>query len=141
VLSPSSETVAAATTDGESGDGIEFELRNDGADSVGLNPYEWRIERRTDEGWDHVAPEMYIEPWTTLRSGERVTWLLGDATETASESLETIRIEESLDAGVYAFGVHGFVTGGKYEGVAPQTNTDDESGVRVEWVVVFEVTE
>jgi len=139
VLSPSVETVGAPTTDGGEGDGISFQLRNDGADVVGLNPHDWRIERRTAEGWEHVAPDMYIEPWTTLERAERVTWHLGED-PTESDAVAAVRVDESLDAGVYAFGTSGVVTGGGYDDVTPQTAVDGPDGVRVEWIALFEVT-
>lgn len=125
-VEPSTETFEPAPGDG-SVETIEFVLHNESGAGVGLNPHAWGIERRTSDGWDHVAPEVYPEPWMTVESGETYTWVLSVAARTQAMAERTMAITEDLAAGTYAFHV--------------TCITGDESGDReqVECIALFDV--
>ncbi|MDH5021551.1 hypothetical protein [Halobacterium rubrum] len=59
------------------GETLEVTLANDSADEVGLNPYDWRVHRETEDGWEPVDRGAVIEPWVVLEAGERVRWRVG----------------------------------------------------------------
>ncbi|MFB6183591.1 MAG: hypothetical protein ABEI96_03465 [Haloarculaceae archaeon] len=129
VLSPSTELFEPTTGD-DTVETVTFELHNGSERGVGLNPYAWRIERRGASGWEHVAPDAYIEPWYHVDPGQSYEWALSVAPHPAPKSERTIQITQDLTGGVYAFGVDGIVGAG----------ADGEGGTRVEWVALFEVT-
>ena len=120
-------TASTPATDGERDGGVatvEFVLHNETGDPFGLNPYAWGIERRTADGWEHVAPEEYVEPWTTVADGETYTWVLSEH-DTAAMAENKQAITAELDAGVHAFAITG--------------NRERESGGSVECIALFEV--
>ena len=121
-----------AVLDLDSGDGpasIEFVLSNRSETPVGLNPYAWAIKRRTEEGYEHVAPDAHVEPWTTIEPGSSSAWELwpgnrtpsedGDQTPSGSEDRtppedgggedRPMPIAHALDPGTYVFGIVGAV--------------------------------
>lgn len=125
LLTPSSETFSPTTGDG-SVETVTFELANASEKAVKVNPYAWRIERRTDAGWKHVAPDAYPEPLVEIDPGQSYRWVLSVQSHPSPHSERTKQVVQDLQSGVYAFGVDGFVG-------------DAENG-RVEWVALFEVT-
>lgn len=82
---------------------IEFVLHNASERAVGLNPYAWGIERQTTDGWEHVAPEVYPEPWTSVESGETYTWVLSVEEHSGAMAERTMAVTEDLADGTYAF--------------------------------------
>lgn len=136
-LEPDRELFEPTTGDGEAsadaggdaaGDGVEtitFTLHNESGGSFGLNPHAWRIERRTADGWEHVAPAEHVEPWLTLSDGETYTWRLSVETHPSGNWEHFTTLVENLDAGVYAFAITG--------------HRGREGGESVECVALFEV--
>jgi hypothetical protein len=59
------------------GETLEGTLVNDAADEVGLNPYDWRVHRETEDGWQRVERGAVIEPWIVLEAGDSVRWRVG----------------------------------------------------------------
>lgn len=88
---------------------VEFTLYNDSDDAFGLNPHAWAIKRQTDSGWEHVAPEEWVQPWYTVESGETYTWRLSMTERTQAMAERTMAITEDLDDGTYAFQITGIV--------------------------------
>lgn len=123
-------SVASPVFEPAAGDAsLPFTLHNDSGVPFGHNPYEWAIKRETEEGWEHVAPDMYIEPWETVPDGETYTWVLRvgeDATTSAGTDRErTLTVTQDLADGVYAFQITGLLEG--------------EARTSVECVALFEV--
>jgi hypothetical protein len=114
-------------TTGEAVESITFELANSSDRTVCLNPYAWRLERKTDEGWTYVAPGEHIEPWYHLESGDSCQWQLSVEEQTGSDVEQTNRIVEDLQSGLYAFGIDGVL------------GDVEEDGARIEWVALFVV--
>lgn len=127
VLVPSSETFDP-TTDSGSDETLTMTLRNDGEESVGLNPYAWGLYSRTGDGWDRVAPDFYIEPWFTVAPGEAAEWNLRSEERSSPDGDLFVQAVYDFSEGVYAFGVDGIVGDG-----------ENEDGRRVEWVTLLEV--
>jgi hypothetical protein len=131
------EAVFTPTTDDDSVETMEITLQNGSDTWFGLNPYEWRLKRQTDEGWTHVAPEEYIEPWWTLDAGETVTWELAVESHPTPEQDDVIAITEDLDSGTYAFQMTGFL----HEAPPGETPADDEDEkTLIECVALFKVS-
>jgi len=108
-------------------DSVEFVLHNESDESFGLNPHAWAIKRRTENGWEHVAPEEWVEPWYTVESGQTYTWRLSMTERTQAMAERTMAVTEDLDDGTYAFQITGIADEGS------------EDSRRVEIVAVFEV--
>ncbi|MFB6164311.1 MAG: twin-arginine translocation signal domain-containing protein [Haloarculaceae archaeon] len=100
-----SEQVFAPTTGDHSVEMIQFDLHNEGDENVGLNPYAWGIERQSHDGWEHVAPDVHIEPWTELAPGETYTWVLSVQEHPSPHAPRTQQIVQDLQSGTYAFDV------------------------------------
>ncbi|WP_336002001.1 hypothetical protein [Halorientalis halophila] len=115
------------TTDDDTVETITFTLHNQSGGSFGLNPYAWSIKRRTADGWEHVAPEEYVEPWYTLPDGETYNWRLSVETHPSGEREEQMTLVEDLESGIYAFAITGS-PGGEAGG-----------STRFECVALFEV--
>ncbi|WP_136716398.1 hypothetical protein [Halorientalis salina] len=111
----------------DSVESVEFVLYNDSAAGFGLNPYAWAIKRRTEDGWAHVAPEEWVEPWYTVDSGETYTWRLSMTERTQAMAERTMAITEDLDDGIYAFQI---------TGIADEQSDDP---THVECLALFEV--
>lgn len=122
-----SEQVFAPTTGDDSVETLQIQLHNESDSNLGLNPHEWALKRQTDDGWEHVAPEEYIEPWYTVKSGEVYTWLVSVETHPSPSDDRTLSVVEDLDAGTYAFQVTGVLEG------------DADDGPRIECIGLFEV--
>ena len=106
---------------------IEFVLHNESGEPFGLNPHAWAIKRQTDSGWEHVAPEEWIEPWYTVESGQRYTWRLSVEQRTQAMAERTMAITEDLTDGTYAFQI---------TGIAGESGEDSRN---VECIALFEV--
>ena len=104
-----------------------FTLHDEADHQFGFNPYAWGVKRKTSEGWRHVAPEAYPEPWTTIEPGERYHWELSTETHPSSNLENThYPVVPGLESGLHAFVVTGLLGAG------------DEQ-VAVETVALFEV--
>lgn len=106
---------------------FEIELRNQSESTFGFNPYSWSLKRHTDDGWDHVAPEMTPEPWMQLAPGESYTYGLAVESVPTERTDGSRRIVQDLDSGIYALIV---------DGLLERSN----GGERVECAAVFAVT-
>lgn len=110
---------------------VRFTLHNRSDWPFQFNPYAWRIERETDAGWEHVAPDAYPEPLTTVQPGGTYEWELAEKGH-PSPTDGPLQIIHSLDRGTYAFSVDG-----RYV-VADGSKSEDR---RVELVALFEMAE
>ncbi|SEN06954.1 hypothetical protein SAMN05216388_1001291 [Halorientalis persicus] len=99
------------TTDDDTVETITFTLCNESGESFGLNPYAWAIKRRTADGWEHVAPEEHVEPWTTVDDGGTYTWRLSVETHPSPDRDDHMTLVEALESGVYAFAIAGSLGG------------------------------
>ncbi|SDF06977.1 hypothetical protein [Halorientalis regularis] len=115
-VEPDSE-VFAPTTGDNTVETITFTLCNESDEPFGLNPYAWAIKRRTGDGWEHVAPEEYVEPWRTVEDGGTYTWRLSVETHPSPARDDHLTLVEDLESGVYAFAITGSLGGsGKTDG-------------------------
>lgn len=119
-IAQSAQTVPA---DGE----LVVTLTNEGAESVGFNPYAWAVHERTEKGWKRVGPDVFIEPWTVLSRGDSQEWHLALGESETSEDGTTDRENTvaagplDLTAGDHAFSVVAQVDGERVAYVAPFT--------------------
>jgi len=67
LLEPSARTV-------EDGGSIDFSLHNRSELALRTNFYNWRIHKRVDGEWFHIAPHAYPEPLMTVQPGKSHTW-------------------------------------------------------------------
>lgn len=84
-----------------------FTLYNGADRGFGMNPYEWRLMKRVEGGWRHVAPWMVVQPWTTVPPGGRHEWWFGFGDATPDGSSDTEAGAPALGPGVFAFSVGG----------------------------------
>ncbi|WP_435097834.1 hypothetical protein [Halarchaeum sp. P4] len=84
VLRPSATELSGSGT-------LQFTLRNGRETSIGLNPYDWAVHRKTESGWAKVAPDMVIQPWHEIPPGEAQSWVLrvGERAETTTTNDST----------------------------------------------------
>lgn len=122
-----SDQVFVPTTDDDSVELLKIQLHNEGDSVFGLNPHEWALKRQTGDGWEHVAPEEYIEPWYNLAPGEAYTWTLSVETHPSPNGDRHTSITENLDAGTYAFQVTGIA------------DPDSDNGTNIESVALFKL--
>ncbi|MHB9285429.1 hypothetical protein ACKVMT_00130 [Halobacteriales archaeon Cl-PHB] len=101
---------------------VPFTLHDEGDRPFGFNPYAWAVKRQTADGWRHVAPEAYPEPWTTIGPGETYEWELSTETH-PSPNLEHTHypIVPDLESGLHAFVVSGILGEGE-EAVTVEAN-------------------
>lgn len=122
---------STAVFEPSTGDGsvetMEFVLHNDSGNSFGLNPHAWAIKRQTDSGWEHVAPEEWVEPWYTVESGQTYTWRLSLQQHTQAMAERTMAVTQDLQDGTYAFQITGIA--------GEQSNEPTQ----VECIALFEV--
>jgi len=109
------------------GEVVEVTLVNDAAESVGLNPYDWRVHRETGDGsgWERVERGPVVEPWVVLGAGDRARWRVGvgDAADPDTSPDDgvyggTLPLESGRR---YAFSVAADVDGDPVAFVAPFT--------------------
>lgn len=125
-LRPSSRTFAESETY-QAVDTVTFTLVNAGDRDVGVNPYDWAVERRTTDGWSHVAPDgAHVQPLDVVAPGESHEWRLA-STEHPSGNVDgrTDVVADLPAEGTYAFHLHGTVDSG-------------EDAHHVEWIARFE---
>jgi hypothetical protein len=125
-VEPTVELFQPSTGDGTV-ETVEFVLHNRSDDTFGLNPYAWTIHRRTEGGWERVAPDATPEPWLGIHGGGTYRWVLAVETHPSPQGDERMDIVQDLDDGTYAFAVDGTFGDGP------------NSGTRVECVALFEV--
>lgn len=106
---------------------VEFTLHNRGDESFGMNPYAWQLYERIDDGWSFLAPEEYVEPWTTVSAGETYMWQLSVEQHSVPMSEDSMAIVQDLATGIYAFQTTGIVS------------ADSDDGTHVECIALFEV--
>lgn len=126
VFEPEQPVFEPTTGDG-SVETLSVELRNQSEASFGFNPYGWALYRHVEDDWEHVAPDVHPEPWTTVGPGGGYTYELSVETHPSPHSESTRAIEEDLESGVYALAVHGFL------------GEDGDEKQRVECVAIFAV--
>jgi hypothetical protein len=87
--------------------------------------HNWRLDKRVDGEWFHIAPQEYPEPLMAIDPGGTHTWRLAvaddavDASEPVDRSGETGTEDLSLEAlggGQYAFRARGWFEGGYDDG-------------------------
>jgi hypothetical protein len=76
---------------------------NESTDSVGVNPQAWAIYRQDGDRWEHVAPDVSIEPWIELRPDERYVWQLTAGAGGLADADHRVFLD--IDPGTYAFAV------------------------------------
>jgi len=109
------------------GETLSATLVNDGADAVGLNPYDWTVHRRVDDGdWKRVDRGPVVEPWETLSTGDRLRWRVGVGDSDVQPHPDENVYGGSLDLepGSYAFSVIADVDGQRVAFVAPFAVTE-----------------
>lgn len=118
VLEPGSETVGRGET-------IRFELVNRSETPFATNFYNWRLHKRVEGEWFHIAPQMYPEPLMSLAPGGTHTWRLTVAEDEVSEGEPVDRSGErgtedlsvaALGGGPYAFSARGWFQDSYEEG-------------------------
>lgn len=125
-LQPSSLRFAESETY-QAIDTVTFMLVNGSDGEVRLNPYDWAVERPTDDDWSRVAPTgTIVEPLYVLPAGRSYEWVLATTRHPSSNADRRQDIVADLPAeGAYAFRLHGTVG-------------DGEDATHVEWVARFE---
>ena len=136
-----SKAVFSPTTGDDTVETTRFVLHNESGAPFGLNPYAWALKRREDEGWSHVAPEMYVEPWVTVPDGGTYDWVLSVEEYPSPDAEETVFLTEDLDSGTYAFQVTGAIEGETDDATGTPTATGGGSpDRRVECIALFRVS-
>ncbi|PSQ48651.1 hypothetical protein BRD19_05975 [Halobacteriales archaeon SW_7_65_23] len=130
-----SEQVFTPTTGDDSVETMAITLHNDSGVRFGLNPHAWTLERWTGDGWEHVAPEEYVEPWQSLAPGETFTWELSVESHPTPQEQRRLSVVEDLESGTYAFGSTGILQGAWADGSA---STEEETNV--ECIGIFRVS-
>lgn len=88
-LEPSDETV-------EPPQDVEFTLRNESDDEVGINPYDWNVYKLYDGAWKLVKPRETPEPWEMVPPGE-------SRSQTLEVSTDADEGDIALGDGIYGF--------------------------------------
>ena len=118
LLEPGSGTV-------ERGGTIPFELANRSETRFATNFYDWRLHKRVDGEWFHVAPREYPEPLMSIDPGGTHTWRLtvaesavaeGDPVDRSGETGTEALSVEALGGGRYAFRARGWFGDGYDDG-------------------------
>lgn len=108
---------------------VTFTLHDESDQQFGFNPYGWTVKHRTDDGWQHVAPEVHPEPWTTIQPGQTYRWELSTQTHPTPKSENTnYPVVEDLKSGLHAFTIAGLLG-----------DRDDEDPTEVECIALFAV--
>jgi len=120
VFEPDSDDLTAET--------LEFVLHDQHPERVvGVDPNDWHIARRTEDGWDRVASGSTSDVWRTISPGERYTWSLSLQPHPTPRRDDTTYLVQSLVDGTYAFGTVAHLGG----------RADDT--LRIECVAVVEI--
>ncbi|THE65929.1 hypothetical protein D8Y22_05255 [Salinadaptatus halalkaliphilus] len=104
-----------STTTLTENEGATFTLTNAAGRTFALNPYGWRLHKRVDDRWYHVAPWEVPLPLTNLRAGDSHVWTLrvdnaalepgGSPDRGGGQEPNPIA---GLGGGEYAFGTRGW---------------------------------
>jgi len=115
VLEPAPETVDA---DGS----IDFTLRNNSDRELRSNFYNWRLDKRVEGDWYHVAPHAYNEPLMGLSPEDSHTWTVSIDNEGIADGEAVPRASGTdqltlggVGGGQYAFRARGWFAGESYE--------------------------
>lgn len=110
-----------------------FTLTNGTDATFSVNFYAWKLWKRVDGEWFHVAPRMWPQPLMTLGPGDAHTWRLTvdnadlDRPIPRSEGTEAVTVV-GLGAGTYAFGTDGWFEGDGYQNAVGLSARFDLSG-------------
>lgn len=85
---------------------LDLTLSNASGHTFGFNPYDWRVDRYTGDGWTKVAPETVVEPWTEISPGEQYDYEL-TTQHHPSPANGPLQIAVDLTTDVYAVSVVG----------------------------------
>lgn len=129
-----SQEVFTPTTGDDSVETLSITLHNVSGSRFGFNPHDWAIKRQTEDGWVHVAPEEYVEPWYTIEPDETYTWELSVESHPSPQDDQTLSVVEDLDSGTYAFRVTGILD------EQPEDATDSDEKTTIECVALFSVS-
>jgi hypothetical protein len=115
VLEPSARTV-------DEGGSIDFSLHNRSELKLRTNFYNWRIHKRVDGEWYHVAPRQYPEPLMAVEPDDSHAWTVSIDNEgiVDGESVPSMSGTEQLTlrgvgGGHYAFRARGWFEGESHE--------------------------
>jgi len=75
---------------------VEFTLRNESDEEVGINPHDWNVYKLHDGAWKLVKPREIPEPWRMIPPGETES-------QTLSVSTDADEGDVALGDGVYGF--------------------------------------
>lgn len=111
LLEPAPETV-------QPDESIEFTLRNDSDRELRSNFYNWRLHKRVDGDWYHVAPHEYNEPLMSVSPDDAHTWTVSIDNEGIADG-EPVPPASGTDrltlggvgGGQYAFRARGWFAG------------------------------
>lgn len=87
-------------------------LHNGTDRDFGMNPFDWRVIKRVEDGWRHVAPWGVPEPWVRVAPGGTFEWEfgIGDA-DVGGDRMGDGALVEHLGPGTFAFYVGGALEG------------------------------
>ncbi|SEO86708.1 hypothetical protein SAMN04487948_10655 [Halogranum amylolyticum] len=125
---------------------VEFTLTNDTDVRFDTNFYAWRVWKRVDGEWFHVAPRAWNQPLMSLAPDESHAWTLTvDNTRLDDEPLPRAGGTEELSlaglgGGTYAFTVDGWFAGEGYRDGVGFVARFDLDGDPVELTPTDEVT-
>jgi hypothetical protein len=125
---------------------FEFTLRNETDVRFDTNFYAWRVWKRVDGEWFHVAPQGWNDPLMALGPGDSHVWKLtvdgreNRAPSTAASGTETLSLT-GLGGGTYAFVVDGWFATADHENSVGFAARFDLGGDPVELTPTSEVTE
>ena len=115
VLEPTARTVAE-------GDSIDFTLYNRSESKLSTNFYNWRINKRVDGEWYHVAPHEYPEPLMAVEPDDSHTWTVSidNSGIVDGEPVPRMSGTEQLTLGGVGGGHYAFRARGWFEGESYQ---------------------
>jgi hypothetical protein len=101
-------------------DAVEFTLSNATDTRLDTNFYAWKVWKRVDGDWYHVAPRYWNVPLMQLAPGESHRWTLTvDNTDLGGRLPRAGGVDEATVAGVgggeYAFGTDGWFASASHE--------------------------
>jgi hypothetical protein len=140
-LTPSTQQGSLPTTT------FEFTLTNETDVRFDTNFYAWRVWKRVDGSWFHVAPTAWPQPLMALEPGESHMWTLTvDNTKSDGAPFSHVEGRQSillsgLGGGTYAFTTDGWFATEDYQNGLGFAARFDLSGDPVELTPTDEVTE